>query len=109
MGKLRVSAAPAVSYQNAVDWFRAYRWLDMARRGGHVDESCARVANFLDAWEAANGGPPWVRDGSKRMQSWPAYCGGGREEFVRAGVAGEQLLPDCCPADFYAPIDYRDL
>lgn len=107
MGKLRAASAPSVGYESAGHWFRGIRWLDVAHRGGHVDESCARVANFLDAWESANGGPPWVHDGSKRMSSWPAYCGGGREEFVRAGAAGEQLLPDGCPEGFCAPIDYR--
>lgn len=41
--------------------------------------ACAEVANYLDAWEAANGGPPRL-DG-ERMSSWPAFCGG-RERFT---------------------------
>lgn len=109
MGKLRPPSAPSVDYQDAGDWLRGILWLDIARRRNEIDESCARVANFLDAWESANGGPPWVRDGSQRMSSWPEYCGGTRDAFVRAGVAGEQSLPDDCPSDFYAPIDWRDL
>lgn len=108
MGKLRAPSEAAVGYRDPGDWFRAVNWLQVAHRRDNVDESCARVANFLDAWEAANDGPPWVMDGSERLSSWATYCGGVREVFVRVGVAGEQLLPDCA-ADWYAPIDYREL
>lgn len=98
----------AGAYSSPGDWFRAIQWLEVAGKRGAADESCARVANFLDNWEAANGGPPFVQDGSHRMSPWPTYTGP-RGLFVRPGVRGEQLLPDCVPPGFYDPIDYREL
>jgi hypothetical protein len=78
-------------YGSAGDWFRAVKCLEHASSYGDLDASCGQVARFLDAWESANGGPPWVADGARRMSSWPAFCGG-CEQFAAVGGVGERKL-----------------
>lgn len=93
---------PLGDYGHFGDWFRGVQYLDGAARFGGPDDGCAEIANFLDSWERVNGGPPWVADGSKRMSSWPTYCGG-RDWWRIPGVTGERKPP------VPEPIDYRDL
>lgn len=109
MGRLRVPAIKPVSdYDDSGDWFRALRCLEYANHTGIVDDSCAEVANYLDAWESANGGPPRRWDG-ERMSSWPAFCGG-RERFTWPVVSGERKLSAVAVREgWYAPVDYMDL
>ncbi|GAB4672039.1 hypothetical protein [Mycobacterium avium] len=109
MGRLRVPAAQPVSdYDDAGDWFRGAHCLLYAHHTGVVDDSCAEVANYLDAWEAANSGPPRRLDG-ERMSSWPAFCGG-RERFSWPGASGERKLSAVAVREgWYDPIEYMDL
>jgi len=94
------------------DWLRGIRCLESASRDGDIDASCGQVARFLDAWEAANGGPPWVADGSRRMSSWPAFCGG-REQFAAVGGVGERKLTERAETEGWYTLvsieDYRNL
>lgn len=109
MARLRAPAGQPVSdYDDSGDWFRALRCLEYAHHSGIVDDSCAEVANYLDAWESANGGPPRLWDG-ERMSSWPAFCGG-RERFTWPGASGERKLTELAVREgWYAPVDYLDL
>lgn len=109
MARLRMPAAQPVSdYDDSGDWFRGLKCLEYAHHTGVVDDSCAEVANYLDAWEAANGGPPRRLDG-ERMSSWPTFCGG-RERFTWPGVSGERKLTAVAVLEgWYAPVDYLDL
>lgn len=109
MARLRAPAAQPVSdYDDSGDWYRAVHCLSYAKHAGVVDDSCAAVANYLDGWEAANGGPPRRLDG-ERMSSWPAFCGG-RERFTVPGFRGERKLTELAiREDWYAPVDYMDL
>lgn len=109
MGRLGVPAARTVSdYDIAGDWLRGLMCLEYARHTGVVDESCAEVANYLDAWEAANGGPPRHLDG-ERVSSWPTFCGG-RERFTCPGMSGERKLTAVAFREgWHVPVDYLDL
>ena len=70
------------------------------------------MAVFWNVGQAANGGPPFVRDGSRRMSSWPAFCGG-REQFAAVGGVGERKLTERADIEgWYTPVsieDYRNL
>lgn len=91
-------------YGRPGDWFRGVGHLERVSRFGGELEGCGAVARFLDAWERANGGSPFARDGSRRMQSWPAFCGG-RERWV-ALIAAE---PVARRVPVPEPFDWRDL
>lgn len=89
-------------YRHAADWHRGVQHLEYVARFGGEPDGCAELANFLDRWEQVNGGPPFVRDGSRRMSSWSTYCGG-RERWRVPGVTGER------PRPVPEPVDIRDL
>ncbi|GFG84574.1 hypothetical protein BST10_02430 [Mycolicibacter algericus DSM 45454] len=111
MGRFVQPAGPSLDYSSPGDWFRAVRCLDVALHRGRVDESHGRVANFLDAWESANGGPPHRAPGAGgRMSTWLVQVAAGRGQFP--AVVGESKLSDHAvrPSPPVADLaDYRDL
>ena len=81
------------------DWLRAVGHLEYVSRFGGPLDGCGGLVRFLDSWERANGGPPFVSDGSRRMQSWPAFAGGRERWAALVAAERERRLPAPEPFD----------